>query len=584
MGDYSSYLIQQILQRAGSEWDFERFCVRHYSHIEGFQYVPTSRNYDVGIDGDLKRWRVNGGSYIIASLQKRETLASKAAHDLKRLLKADPNPGKVRICFAQLSSNQARLEIKKLLKKIYPRAEYDVSGIAQLTDEVDRHSGAFADVYENQLDEARRQMEQYVDRTGPAVRRLGFRVLLAVQLDGNAIELRCRILHGLVLSIIQPNGEIDQQDLLRAVSDAIGLDRPIHASYLAETLTALAAQDLIEISASKTIRRRRAADDLVLDAGKQAASTILDGYGAFKQALDSRLREPLSVEEYGVVWNIIKQGLVRLFRTYGMDIVDFILRLNGNSSTLPTMPTTLYEGFQHIAENLDAADLFVDDRRFAELIRVIPIALLDEETGTRKWVARLCLAYLCACSLGLHPDALKRLEVQLRTWDVIPDTHVVLSALGEGESDHTPIRQLLAWWIESGGRLRWIQPVLDETLHHAQLGSKIADGWAERYRKCRGHWRPVFPQANVFLRCIAKRHPDPVPSHAQAYLSQFAGSGSDPTLSLRRILEDEYHFTTGPLLQVDAGFQSQLYAVNAAPALEGFLRYNGGERERRGSL
>jgi hypothetical protein len=88
MGDYAPFLIQQILQHGGTDRDFERFCVHHYSRIEGVQYYPTSRNYDSGIDGQLNKWRANGGSYIIASLQKSDGLLAKACRDLKKLLKA----------------------------------------------------------------------------------------------------------------------------------------------------------------------------------------------------------------------------------------------------------------------------------------------------------------------------------------------------------------------------------------------------------------------------------------------------------------------------------------------------------------
>jgi DNA-binding transcriptional ArsR family regulator len=563
MGDYAPFLIQQILQNGGTDRDFERFCVHHYSRIEGFQYYATSRNYDSGIDGQLNKWRPNGGSYIIASLQKSNGLLAKACRDLKTLLNAvAPRPAKVRVCFAQLNSNSSRLEILKALRKINSRVEYDVSGITELVEEVDQHSAAFSDIYSYQLDEVRRQMERHLDRSAPQARRLGLRILLSVQLDGNAIDLRNKILRGLVLQLTPQNETISEQDLLRAISDAIGLDRAVQSSYLADTLNGLQADGFLDVISGNSYRRRRAADDALKAASESAASEVLDGYTAFKNAIHKRLSRPLGERTFNLVWQTVKHELIELFRAYGIEVVNFVTRLNGEPAAQPVFPTTMREGFQHIAQNLSAAHLSLDEQQIATLIKSIPEALLDETTGARRWVARLCLGYVCACSLGLHPDALKRLEVQLRSWHVIPDTHVLLSALGEGERDHQAIRQLLAWWIESGGKFYSVDPIMCETLRHAEIGLSMVKRWAKRYRACRGHWRPQMPDQNVFLRSIAKRHSDPTPSQAESYLGQFLGGFPEKHSKLAKIVEDEFHFIRAIKLQVDADFQEVLYREN----------------------
>jgi hypothetical protein len=57
-----------ILRQTTSDQLFERFCVDHFSKVEGIRYVPTSYNYDLGRDGRTEWVRYSGGSYICASL------------------------------------------------------------------------------------------------------------------------------------------------------------------------------------------------------------------------------------------------------------------------------------------------------------------------------------------------------------------------------------------------------------------------------------------------------------------------------------------------------------------------------------
>jgi hypothetical protein len=138
MPDYADNLVRQILQYGGSDWDFELFCARHYSNIEGFSYLPTSKAYDLGADGQTVRTRGERKSYIIASMQENR-IEEKAIDDLKTLLRQRNRPAKVRLCFAMLKTEHTRHRIEKLVKKVCGSVEYEVSGITQLAEEVHRH-------------------------------------------------------------------------------------------------------------------------------------------------------------------------------------------------------------------------------------------------------------------------------------------------------------------------------------------------------------------------------------------------------------------------------------------------------------
>lgn len=43
MGTYPERLIRDTIKKAGTDWDFELFCARFYTLMEGFNYLPTSR-------------------------------------------------------------------------------------------------------------------------------------------------------------------------------------------------------------------------------------------------------------------------------------------------------------------------------------------------------------------------------------------------------------------------------------------------------------------------------------------------------------------------------------------------------------
>jgi hypothetical protein len=125
MPEYPDYLIHEILQNAGTDWQFERFCCSHYTDIEGITYLPTSKSYDLGGDGRAVNKRAEGESYIIASMQK-EGLEKKATRDLRKLLGNVKRPAKVRFCFTFLKTEQQRREIEEAVRAVYAATDYEV--------------------------------------------------------------------------------------------------------------------------------------------------------------------------------------------------------------------------------------------------------------------------------------------------------------------------------------------------------------------------------------------------------------------------------------------------------------------------
>ena len=92
----TNFVVEMILGKARSDFQFERFCVKHWRTVEGLQYVLTSSNNDSGRDARAE-WVIDdrGTSYICASCDAIKRVPKKAETDLNALLAKDPQPGRM---------------------------------------------------------------------------------------------------------------------------------------------------------------------------------------------------------------------------------------------------------------------------------------------------------------------------------------------------------------------------------------------------------------------------------------------------------------------------------------------------------
>jgi hypothetical protein len=429
-----------------------------------------------------------------------------------------------------------------------------------------------------------RQRES-VDRAPQPSIRLGLRILLATQLEQDAAALRQGILSGLVLQATKRSGVTSQIQVLAAVAEAIGLHRPIQRSYLDQTLRQLQEEGYIEVAANGDIRRREKAFGQMAEAADRAALRAVKGFCAFRQSLSHHFGDEISEQDFKRIWRAVQEGVVKLFQEYGGEFVEFVHALSASSGAVFSFQnqTPLHEQLQKIARCVDGLTLSISaPKELRRLARVLPEALVDSSFGVLEWLGQLCLAYVSACSLGLHPDALKRVEVRLRTWDVIPDTHIILSLLGRGESDHQDTVCLLQWWLQAGGKLLAIDPILSETRRHAGMAASMNKRWKDQCGRRRPGDTKVKtdpPQKNVFLRSAVAIYKDKLgPTGAERYIQQFLGRGDEDVTNIRRILESEFGFTTSPVLPLDDVLVENVYQQFAVTRLDGEYDYEHSRR------
>jgi len=491
---------------------------------------------------------------------QEKDLVRKAEGDLRKLLKSVRQPAKIHFCFSNLKTEVMRDKIERAVRRICPKVDFVVNGIDQLLEQIDRNPDAFEKNYEHALADAKRLLER-PDRSSYDSDRLGYRVLLATQFDENGIALRKSILRGLVLQVIQQTDIADRAGILQGVAALVGLNRPIEPQYLEETLIHLADEKLILSIDGKRFRLSTNGVEKLLSVGQVAVSKYLDGYEAIRRSLTREVGK-IERSDYNKIWQAIKKGLIELFQHYGTQVVELIALIGDkDASRLPRdSPPNVLEGLQRIVRRLDNLDLSLSGDQKLELGERLPYALLDNASGARQWLGHLCLCYVSACSLGLHPDALRRMEVRLKSWHVIPDTHVILSLFGHGEEDHNSIKGIVTWWRSSGGRLIAIDPFIEESVRHAKLAREIIEKWSHTCNR-RRHARkwPAMPTSNVFLRSAATLYGDGVgPLKVTEYIDQFFATVGDESLEIRKMLKETYGFQDGPRLQTDSTLDRKL--------------------------
>lgn len=547
MRDMPPLVVEHLLTKAASPWQFELFCARHFSAVEHVHYVITSRNYDAGRDARTEfPNRFAGSSYIVASLQQ-EGIESKAREDLKKLLKRDKKPGKVRFCFTAEVTEVLRDKIIATARKLCPHSFYEVSGRVQLLESIDRFPDVFEKEFENEIDQFRRFVRRDVSHTDDLI---GLRVIFGTQLSGTSEELRMHILRALVMRSIPAIGEVTLPQICTSVSNLLSLDPPVHDSYLLVALESLKRDELVAIEPGRTIRRRRKAFEVMDQQNLRAALNVIDGFAALREGLERFLNAPPAANVMRNVWQIVRNGVVRLFLRHGLDVARSLHRL---SAELPpelgeSISDDLVRRLGTIANEIADLEATHDDEIYRRISACFSSVMLAQGSAARRWFSELALVYITACSLSLHPDAVKQIERRVQSWRVVPDTHFVLSLLGCSEPDHEATRHLTTAWTKLGGAFIAAPPVVSEAYRHACKALDSFHRWVQNYRRhernaARRGSGVMLPDRNVFLRSAQRELGEALTIAAvEPFLNQFGTRQDGDARRIEAILEDVYHF------------------------------------------
>ncbi len=151
MPSFTCNMVEDILASDESSTRFENFCVFLFCDVDGIDYVPTSRSYDLGRDGRVASMTSSKEqSFILCSLTV--DYAKKAEDDLKRLMEFK-SPKSIIFCSSQKISEQAVDKLESTLQAICPGLDIRTMGVDQLSMLAMKHPTSFTRYYHAELSE-----------------------------------------------------------------------------------------------------------------------------------------------------------------------------------------------------------------------------------------------------------------------------------------------------------------------------------------------------------------------------------------------------------------------------------------------
>ena len=165
-------------------------------------------------------------------------------------------------------------------------------------------------------------------------------------------------------------------------------------------------------------------------------------------------------------------------------------------------------------------------------------ALHDKESPLFDWLTQRCLIYVTACSLGLQPDAQRQVTSRIKELDLLLDTDVVLSLLGDAEANHNAVVDLIKTWRRIGGKIYVTGPVLEEVAYHAWVSERdMKSVWPHIMRYSNVDTIQLVP--NVFVRGFRKVAKRMTLAGWGQYMANFRGSHERDYSKIRGLLKDE---------------------------------------------
>ena len=185
---FTEGMAMAILQGEESYARFEDFCCELFSKVDGWEYVPTSRSYDMGSDG--RNVGIRGGEVapvICATL--RVDVLDKAKEDAVKLGEKGRGLKAVRFCSTQHLTESVLENIKSMFEQHCPQVETIMAdGLIQIGYLAAKHPECFEKYYLAELANLRSALAvSEVD--SQKVQMTGMRIALTTQLGDDAHAL-----------------------------------------------------------------------------------------------------------------------------------------------------------------------------------------------------------------------------------------------------------------------------------------------------------------------------------------------------------------------------------------------------------
>ncbi len=378
-----------------------------------------------------------------------------------------------------------------------------------------------------------------LEREDAALQDSAMRLALVAMQQRDLGRVRRSLYEGLILDRLA-RGPSTVNELSTSVQQALRLGKPIPPASLESHTAALAQDGLIEIGDRLALTEQgRTARDARSTA---ALGSLLEGREAVRKHLAEALERRLSDDEFGDVWKAIQERLSELLYLRGETVVASLSAIVEERGRAAPESMEEYKGLiQQLASA--AAQRWQDVTTREEVYTAVSDMFTEGFGPACEWLIGICGAFVMLCSLGLEAHSGSALRKSLASLELVLDTDVVLSLVGEGEPDHASVAAARDQWTRIGGTVCLVPPVTTEVAHHAS----IAQSDYENVRK----WLPgtagdrLLLIKNVFVRGFAEllAKGKVRPRDWGQYIRSFRGRTEKDTSQAHLILTTEERMT-----------------------------------------
>lgn len=561
-------VLRAVISSDTSSQRFEEYSNATIAKLTGYPVVSTSASWDLGRDG---RAAAGPRTYVCATLN--EGLDKKAKKDICRL-KKHAGRAKVYYCSSQPISEERveklRMEIAGLAG---PQFEIELLGSHQLA-ELDlqltaRDPNVIALAhYRGEIQDCLRMLRE--DREGaPEDRALRLALLSMGPAENGAI--RSAAMRNAVLEVFVPGAATAVSALSVAVATALGLPRAPAEPLLRGVIAELQGEGCLDRKGDILWLTPKGVDEQQNNR-ENAALNFLAGRNAIRAHLEELLEMEMKPEVFDDLWGAVEARLSLLLYRRGEEIVNTALDLLESKTSIGDA------GYQSLLEDLAgaAAATWSDPDVRPEIVVAVRDLFTEGEGPACDWLIRACAGFVAACSLGLEATSGEAILKAVSAIEIVPDTDVVLSILGEGEPSHREAEATAKQWIGVGGRIYLAEPVLREVAYQAWMAGEEFEQVTKWFPGTREDGLRLL--RTVFVRSFGElvRKKRVAPQQWGQYIRQYRGADRDDFATVHALLEGEYQVQDLPSVEVDG----ESLAKSVYEALVTQIR----QRERQGSL
>jgi hypothetical protein len=348
----------------------------------------------------------------------------------------------------------------------------------------------------------------------------GLRLALIAFGSDEAAALRHEILHKAALESLADGKPQTIRQIIAGFSAGLGLPRPLRTELLVKVMA--------DEEREGTVRREQ--DSFVVtEFGKkqlslvpvQATAHLLEGRAIIRACLEELIGKQISDSQYEQLWSGLVDFLAGLFHANGLAVIrsveQFLSGRVDDSHEEPNLRALLVDGIKRTVSVVSTPEL----RSTAELAMS---DLFTERSGPAfDWFTKVAERFVILCSLGLEATSGDEVRRAIGAHQIILDSDIILSYLCRAEVDHPRSRDLLARWLQAGGRILVAPVVLEEVAYHAWISERDFRETEYLLGKLKKHElaryiKSAFVRTYHVLEKTANRWPE--------YIGQFRGNSS----------------------------------------------------------